>query len=245
MSLRLLAVLIPVLLATNPSLLAESGDAETVDLSRASQMIVQQTNRFRNDHDLDPLEVDEALQKAAQKFADFMSENDKYGHYADNRSPAERAKAAGYEYCSVRENIAYRTDSQDLDAEFLADHFTQGWIDSPGHRENMLADFVTQTGVAVSTTDGLTYFAVQLFGRPKSQAYRVELTNRSESVWTIQIESNGGSEEIEVPPRGSLRMKRCFPITLNIAETDAQIRLKDSANLQIESKGDKPKFVRQ
>ncbi|GEM_PF-2589738 len=28
--------------------------------------------------------------------------------------------------------------------------FVQGWIDSPPHRENMLADYVTETGVAVA-----------------------------------------------------------------------------------------------
>lgn len=36
-----------------------------------------------------------------------MAKTGKYGHAADGRKPAERAAAHGYEYCIVRENIAY------------------------------------------------------------------------------------------------------------------------------------------
>jgi len=223
------------------NLLAQSTDQQkAIDVDKASSMIVEQTNQFRAKSDQQPSEVNPSLQEAAKSFARFMAEKDKYGHYADGRTPAERAKAAGYEYCVVRENIAYRTDTRELDAEFLADHFTQGWIDSPEHRENMLAQYVTETAVAIATIDGTTYYAVQLFGRPESAAYRIELSNKSEKTWTLQIESNGGMDEVDVPPRGVLKMKRCFPVTLSIVDTNASLTLKDSANVKVQASDDGP-----
>ena len=40
------------------------------------------------------------------------------------------------------------------------------------YRENILADFVTETGVSVASSHGMTFYAVQLFGRPKSAAIK-------------------------------------------------------------------------
>jgi len=148
-------------------LLPSITNSQEVDLQSASQTVVAKTNEFRKEQELPAVKLDKSLQMTAQKFADFMAENGKYGHHADGRTPAERATASGYDYCVVRENIAYRTDTRELTADFLADHFTQGWIDSPGHRENMLAEFVTDTAVAIATKDGTTFYAVHCSGGPQ------------------------------------------------------------------------------
>ncbi len=213
-----------------------------VDLNAAAEKVVRGTNVFRKEHDLDSLEVDKTLQDTARKFAEFMAETGKYGHRADGRSPAERATASGYDYCVVRENIAYRTDTRELTAESLAEHFTQGWIDSPEHRESMLADFVTETAVALATDDGTTFYAVQLFGRPKAMSYRVTVSNQSETKWTLSVESNGSSDEIEIPPRGRLRMKRCFPIALSIVDTKTSRKIEKSSELEIHETSEGPIF---
>jgi len=222
--------------------LADTEPEKAVDVASASEMIIEKTNEFRKENNLPALETNAALARTAKAFAQFMAENEKYGHHADGQTPAERAKSAGYAYCIVRENIAYRTDPTELDAAKLSECFTQGWIDSPGHRENMLADFITQTAVAIATTDGRTFYAVQLFGRPESMAYRFTLTNNTEKTWSVAIESSGGSDEMDVPPRGSLRSKRCLPITLVIPETDAKTRIKTTTKLTIIMKDNKPVF---
>ncbi len=222
--------------------LASFAAAAEPELKTAAEKIVEKTNNFRKEHDLAETAVDQTLQQTAQKFADFMAESGKYGHRADGRTPAERASAAGYDYCVVRENIAFRTDTRELTTEFLAEHFTQGWIDSPEHRENMLADYVTETAVALASDDGTTFYAVQLFGRPKAMAYEVTIRNQCDSAWMLRIESNGGSEEIEIPKRGQLRMKRCFPITLSIADTDARKKVSETSELAIHETAGGPAF---
>ncbi|KAA1261169.1 Cysteine-rich secretory protein family protein [Rubripirellula obstinata] len=199
--------------------------------------IAEQTNAFRAQNGLEPVSIDEDLNQAAAKFARFMAETGKYGHRADGRTPAARAKAAGYRYCVVRENIAYRTNTGEVSSDGLIETFVQGWIDSPPHRENMLADYVLDTGVAVATTDGVTYYAVQLFGRPKSAAIELEVTNRSSEAKTLEILANDSEDTVELPPRGVIRMKRCFPTTLQMQESETEFSITESTRLVITDDG--------
>lgn len=207
--------------------------AQDTDLSKASNLVIEKANAFREQHDEERLATNEMLTESAKAFANYMAENDVYGHHADGRTPAERVKAKGYEYCVVRENIAYRSVVSDVDFEKLAKFFHQGWVESPEHRENMLAEYVTQTGVAMATSDGQTFFAVQLFGRPKSEAYQVRLTNDTDTQWPLEIESDGGVDEIEIPSHGVLKMRRCLPSTIRVTDSAASYRVKSSADLTL------------
>ncbi|GAA5505804.1 CAP domain-containing protein [Novipirellula caenicola] len=218
---------------------ARSADPSPDDtlIQQVEQAIVKQTNEFRSKHDLNEVTRDENLTKSASDFAAFMARTGKYGHNADGQTPAQRAKAAGYTYCVIRENIAYRTNTGDVTAESLIDIFVQGWIDSPPHRENMLAEYVTDTGVAVATTDGVTYYAVQLFGRPKSRAIKITIRNESAELKTVISEANDSQDEIEMPPRTIIKMTRCFPTTLWLKDTDAEMRLTESSELLLTDEG--------
>lgn len=218
---------------------AESADPvpdETM-VQQVKRAIVEQTNAFRKEHKLDAVTGDENLMKCASDFANFMAKTSKYGHNADGQTPAQRAKAAGYEYCVVRENIAYRTNTGDVTAESLIDIFVQGWIESPPHRENMLAEYVTDTGVAVATTDDVTYYAVQLFGRPKSQAIKIQIRNETSELQTLISEANDSQDEIEMPPRTIIKMTRCFPTTLWLKDSESEMRLTESSDLVLTEDG--------
>lgn len=211
--------------------------SESVSLDEVTSAIIQRTNEFRNEHELPPVRRCDELTEAADQFARFMSKSDKYGHQADGRTPAERARAAGYQYCVVRENIAYRTNTGDPDTQTLIDVFVQGWIDSPSHRDNILADYVTDTGVAVATSDQVTFYAVQLFGRPKSKSIQIAVTNRSSQSKTLKIESNNTEDEIDLQPRMQVRLRRCFPTRLRLAEDNEALRVKDSGHWAITAGG--------
>ncbi|WP_231743790.1 CAP domain-containing protein [Stieleria neptunia] len=219
------------------STLASADDSETKLIREVEQAILNQTNDFRKKHDLPPVSSDKALDATASRFATFMAESGKYGHNADGRTPAQRAKDAGYLYCVVRENIAYRTNTGELTAESLIDVFVQGWIDSPPHRENLLADFVTETGISVASTDGVTYYAVQLFGRPKSSAIQVRVTNKTKQTRTLVVTSNDSEDEVELPSRSIITMRRCFPAMLSLIDSDSKIEVKKSIELAITDDG--------
>ncbi|WP_372716487.1 CAP domain-containing protein [Novipirellula sp.] len=236
---RQLPLLLLVLCGVLGSPTAESADPvpdETM-VQQVKRAIVKQTNTFRKEHNLDAVTGDENLMKCASDFANFMAKTSKYGHNADGQTPAQRAKAAGYEYCVVRENIAYRTNTGDVTAESLIDIFVQGWIESPPHRENMLAEYVTDTGVAVATTDDVTYYAVQLFGRPKSQAIKIQIRNETSELQTLISEANDSQDEIEMPPRTIIKMTRCFPTTVWLKDGESEMRLTQSSDLVLTENG--------
>jgi len=98
-----------------------------------------------------------------------------YGHAADmarhgyfehedlaGRSPAERVKAVGYREKLVGENIAYGPKS--------ADEVVRGWLDSPGHCENIMDPRFAEMGIAYAagraSRRGLYW--VQLLAAPRA-----------------------------------------------------------------------------
>lgn len=211
----------------------DAAASDEVDIDQATAIIVERTNAFRKEHELQPLETDESLAQAAQGFAEYMADEDVYGHHADGRTPAQRAKAAGYEYCIVRENIAYRSDSRDNTAEGLGEKFTQGWIDSPEHRENMLGEHLQDTGIGLATTDGRTFYAVQMFGRPRSASIAIRIVNESEKVAELEVEGDSGTDSMEIPPRAIVRLRRCMPTQLSVGDSESKLEISESAELAI------------
>jgi len=77
------------------------------------------------------------------------------------RSPAQRVRAAGYADKLVGENIAYGPKS--------IDEVVQGWLDSPGHCENIMDPRFAQMGIAYASGQqsrrGLYW--VQLLAAPR------------------------------------------------------------------------------
>lgn len=138
-----------------------------------ASLIVTQTNQFRAAHHLPPVTPAPELMKAAQDFAAFMAQTDRYGHEADGRSPGVRAQQHGYRWCMVAENIAYQYSSEGFRVDDLANRFVVNWENSPGHRRNMLEPQATDTGVGVvQSPTSSTYYAVQVFGRLQGQCRR-------------------------------------------------------------------------
>jgi len=222
---------------TIASLSIRTSGQETSMIQSVERAIVQQTNDFRKSNQLREVNPDEHLTQAAKKFAEFMASTGKYGHRANGMTPAERAESAGYDYCVVRENIAYRTNSGEVTAKSLTNVFVQGWIDSPPHRENMLAEFATDTGVAVATTDNVTYYAVQLFGRPHSAAFQLTLTNESGEAQTIVFRTNDQRDEVELRPRMIMKLTRCLPTTISLSGSDKTMRIEKHTDLSVTDRG--------
>ena len=206
-------------------------------IATVQQAIIDQTNGFRKSNQLEFVQRDKHLMQAAKNFAEFMARTGKYGHRANGMTPAERAEAAGYDYCVVRENIASRTNTGDVTADSLTEVFVEGWLDSPPHRENMLADCITHTGVAVATTDDVTYYAVQMFGRPMSAAWRLKLNNESGDTQTIVLRANDQRDEVELQPRMTLTMTRCFPTKVSVAGSEAFTRIDSTTTLNVTADG--------
>ena len=197
--------------AIKPPAVKPSPDENKPDLEKVVKGIIDKTNAFRKEEGRPVVGVDAKLARTAAAFAAYMAQEDRYGHTADGQRPAERAKKHGYDYCVVLENIAYQYSSVGFKTAALAEGFFGGWKESPGHRRNMLDPDVTQTGVAVARSEATGYYyAVQMFGRPKSEAIAFAISN--ESAAAIEYEIAGKPFVLE--PRYTRTHMRCRPARL-------------------------------
>jgi uncharacterized protein YkwD len=110
-----------------------------------------------------PVRLSGALAGVALGHANDMARHDYFEHQdLAGHSPADRVRAVGYQEKLVGENIAYGPKS--------ADEVVQGWLDSPGHCENIMDPRFAEMGIAFaagqSSRRGL--FWVQLLVAPKA-----------------------------------------------------------------------------
>jgi uncharacterized protein YkwD len=109
-----------------------------------------------------PVKLSGTLAGVAFGHADDMARHNYFEHEdLAGHSPADRVRAVGYQEKLVGENIAYGPKS--------ADEVVQGWLDSPGHCENIMDPRFAEMGIAYaagkSSKHGL--FWVQLLVAPK------------------------------------------------------------------------------
>ncbi len=181
--------------------------------SQAERLVVERSNAFRQSQGVAPVAPERALTAAAQAFAAYMARTDNYGHEADGREPSQRAQAQGYSYCMVAENIAMQYSSLGFDTEELARGLVQGWIDSPGHRHNLLAPEATDIGVGISrSANSGRYYAVQMFGRPSTLLLKFSLSNRSRVALNYQLDD----KRYALPPGMTRTHEQCNTPALSV-----------------------------
>jgi len=180
----------------------------TPDLPQVEIAIVEMTNAARRENSLGEVERDPELTKAARGYAEFLTTSTTFSHTADGRQPADRAKAAGYQPCIISENLSSNLDTRGFETRQLAREAVDGWLSSPGHRANLLAEHVVDIGVAVAKAPGEErYVSVQLFGRPYELAVQFRVNNASGQ--TVAYAFRG--ESYEIKPRYTSRHTACLP----------------------------------
>ena len=128
------------------------------DLARA---IFEAANAVRVAHGVAALAWDEGLAEAARIQGEDLLRRHYFGHVHPDGPPfEERYWQAGVYALKVAENL-YELDGPYVPADF-ARRAVAAWMQSPGHRKNLLDPGFTHMGVAVLVADG-RYLAVQEF----------------------------------------------------------------------------------
>ena len=113
-------------------------------------------NAERRAKGLGPLRQEPRLQRAAQSHACDSATRNRMGHDgSDGSDLADRATRAGYDYREIAENVAqgYPTPQS----------VTKGWMNSPGHRRNILMRRATDAGLGVAIgADGDLHWVLNL-----------------------------------------------------------------------------------
>lgn len=115
---------------------------------------------IRAEHDLSAVTASPALTAIAQDYADLMAAEGVVGHNLDG-SLASRLSAGGYAYLAAGENLGggYRSLEEAFDK----------WSSSPTHLANLLAEPITEIGIATAfnATSPYRTFWVLLVGLPR------------------------------------------------------------------------------
>lgn len=110
-----------------------------------------------------PVRLSARLSEVALEHATDMARRDYFAHEdRSGHSPADRVRASGYEEKLVGENIAYGPQS--------ADEVVRGWLDSPGHCENIMDVRFSEVGIAYAPGRGSKsgLYWVQVFAAPRT-----------------------------------------------------------------------------
>ncbi|HEY2841933.1 MAG TPA: CAP domain-containing protein [Pirellulales bacterium] len=127
------------------ALLMHPADPAVLDLKAASQglnryehQVIERTNVQRKQHGLKPLQVDLRLVRSARRHTAWMTRNQNLQHTT----------------APVGENIAMGQRS--------SGEVVTAWMNSPGHRQNILNSGYRKIGVAAYTSkDGSVYWCQQ------------------------------------------------------------------------------------
>lgn len=137
---------------------------ETIDEEQIRSTIMQLTNDLRKEMAVEPLTQNEQLEKVAMVRARETEES--FSHTRpDDRDfyTALNESGSNYFYSITGENLAMATHHlKDVEmAKFLFD----GWVESPGHYQNMIKPEYKEIGIGIYY-DGEILYAVQTFGTP-------------------------------------------------------------------------------
>ncbi|MDD1705589.1 MAG: CAP domain-containing protein [Methanoregulaceae archaeon] len=136
--------------------------------------ILKYTNQERIASGVSPLVQDPLLTSVARAHSLDMKERNFFSHAnPDGLSPFQRMAAAGYRYSAAAENIA-ATSAFTLSSspDEAGRYFVQEmWMQSTGHRENILSSAYTRIGIGVvyepdRSSSPYGFIATQDFGRP-------------------------------------------------------------------------------
>ncbi len=162
--------------------------------------VIRLTNVQRQEYNLASLKENTKLDLMAQMKARDMFKNQYFAHDSlSGAGVADLAESAGYDYILIGENLALGNFEND---EVLV----QAWMDSKGHRENILNSRYEEIGVAVEKgifEGKSTWIAVQHFGLPISacpqpqESLVLEIQENQDELARLKVYLDALSLEIE------------------------------------------------
>jgi uncharacterized protein YkwD len=147
----------------NDTALASSGESQCVVPENVDGVVEYLADRIQAERDragLAPLLVNPTLNAVADEYACRMIDAGFFAHVdpATDASPGQRVLEAGYSFLTVGENLAA--------GQRTVDEVVQQWMDSEGHRENILGPNWRETGISVRLGGEYGVYWVQVFADP-------------------------------------------------------------------------------
>ncbi|HEX5596222.1 MAG TPA: CAP domain-containing protein [Micromonosporaceae bacterium] len=125
-------------------------------ITTEAQQVLTLVNRERVANGCRAVTINERLTTAAQRHSQDQAATNTMSHTgSDGSSPWERAERAGYKN-AISENVAYGYRTPEA--------VMTGWMNSPGHRANILDCRARAMGLGVASARNGTRYWTQMFG---------------------------------------------------------------------------------
>ncbi|UCH94412.1 MAG: CAP domain-containing protein [Candidatus Aminicenantes bacterium] len=170
--------------------------ADSIDfINTLEKKIFDESNRERTKRNLQPVTWEDYLAGTARYHSSDMGTKQFFSHInPDNVGPFFRIAKLHRRYIGTGgENILKMTKT-DSDPELLAQKIVNTWMNSTGHRQNLLDEDYTTLGVgcveALDKNNTAFLYVTQLFGKPAAYLQRDFPTELNKGqVETIAVES--------------------------------------------------------
>ncbi|WP_326766478.1 CAP domain-containing protein [Streptomyces sp. NBC_01591] len=126
-----------------PKASAPAASTPAAPATDAAARVLKLVNSERDKAGCSPLTLNAELTKAAQAHSADMASHENMSHTgSDGSAPDDRITRAGYDWSSYGENVAYGYSTPES--------VMAGWMDSPGHRANILDCSFKEIGVGLA-----------------------------------------------------------------------------------------------
>nr|WP_289038921.1 CAP domain-containing protein [uncultured Allobacillus sp.] len=128
------------------------------DIQEFEYQVLELVNEERKAQGLKPLEFSVQVSEVARAKSHDMADSNYFDHQSPNYgSPFEMMQTFGVDYRAAGENIAMGQRSPE--------EVMNGWMNSEGHRKNIMHDQFTHLGVGYVEKNGTTYWTQMFVGR--------------------------------------------------------------------------------
>lgn len=126
--------------------------------------IHEETNDRRTDHGRQTLDYSHHLSTVALQHSRDMADRDFFDHTSpDGDSAKDRYRKYGHDTRSVGENIALENPDLTASPDKIARSIVNGWMNSDGHRKNLLRESFDAEGIGVYLDSNGSVYVTQNF----------------------------------------------------------------------------------
>lgn len=135
-------------------------------IADAEAKVFARMNAERAHEGLPPFTTDATLASLARAHSRDMITQKYFSHVDPGGCGSScRANAVNYVWQAIGENI-YMSSGYELSAQAEADMVVDGWMNSPGHRANILGTQYTHAGVGIVQKDESVYVTA-MYSKPR------------------------------------------------------------------------------
>lgn len=134
---------------------------QSPEMARLEEEVARRIDAAREREKLPPLLTDPVMSGLARDFSRLMAQEGFFSHTAPSGETFEqRIRAAGVRYSQIAENLFMSVGAVDP-----AERAVKSWLESTGHRGNLLQPRFTHTGIG-AWRNGERVYVTQQFIRP-------------------------------------------------------------------------------